>query len=122
MSVGKKVLVVDDDPDILEALQLTFESADFVTKTLAKGEETYELVDEFQPDIIVLDVVLSGKDGRHICKNLKLGESTKNIPIVMISAHPDAKKSTLAVGADDFLAKPFTIKELIEMVKKYTVN
>lgn len=114
--MNKKVLIVDDDPDILEALKLTFEMDGYETHTITKGEETYEQVEQFKPDIIVLDVLLSGKDGRTICKNLKNDKNTSTTPIIMISAHPDADKSTKEVGADDFLAKPFDTHVLISKV------
>ncbi len=119
MAIIKKVLIVDDDPDILEALQMTFESNGYTTETITNGEETYKLVGEFGPHVIVLDVLLSGNDGRVICKNLKTDTKTKHIPIIMTSAHPDAAKSTIEVGADEFVAKPFDINELIKTVEKY---
>lgn len=114
----KKVLIVDDDVDILDALQMTFESWDFETRTVSKAEETFTQVEEFKPDVIVLDVLLSGKDGRVICKNLKNNTFAKHIPIIMVSAHPDAARSTIAAGANDFVAKPFDIKTLLHTVQK----
>jgi len=115
----KKILVVDDDVDIGEALQFTFNSAGYKTKTLTKGEEIYKMVDIFKPDAIVLDVLLSGKDGRTICKNLKATEKTKHIPILMMSSNEDIGKSTIKVGANNFLAKPFDIYTLIETVEGF---
>jgi DNA-binding response OmpR family regulator len=64
----KKVLVIDDDPDILEAVQLVLESGGFDSQASTKGEETYTKVHSYQPDLIILDVLLSGNDGRTICK------------------------------------------------------
>jgi len=64
----------------------------------------------------VLDILLSGKDGRAICRKLKSQADTRHIPIVMISAHPDAEQSVTAVGADAFVAKPFAIDELLNTV------
>lgn len=112
----KKVLIVDDDIDILEVMNLLFEFSGYQTKTLPDAEYTYKFVDEFKPDAIILDVMLSGYDGREICRQLKSTDRTKKIPIIMISAHPDAAKSTKQAGADDFLAKPFDIHELMEKV------
>ena len=118
---AKKILVVDDDPDILDALQLTLEDAGYVVTTTEKGEYAENLRDTNGglPDVIILDVLLSGKDGRIICQKLKSREDTKHIPILMISAHPHAKQSVKAVGADDFVAKPFDIDELLAKVAKY---
>ena len=118
---AKKILVVDDDPDILDALQFMLEDAGYEVKTTEKGEYAENLHDTNGglPDVIILDVLLSGKDGRLICQKLKSQEETKRIPIIMISAHPNAKQSVSAVGADDFMAKPFDMDELLATIAKY---
>src|SRR5215471_383704 len=118
---AKRILVVDDDPDILDALQILLEFAGYDVKTTEKGEYVENLRDMNGglPDLIILDVLLSGKDGRLICQKLKSQDDTKLIPILMISAHPNAKQSVTAVGADDFMAKPFDMDEFLEKVAKY---
>ena len=118
---AKKILVVDDDPDILDALQITLEDAGYEVTTTEKGDYAENLRDTNGglPDVIILDVLLSGKDGRLICRKLKGQEDTRHIPILMISAHPTAKRSVQAVGADGFLAKPFDIDELLAKVAEY---
>ena len=118
---AKKILVVDDDPDILDALQITLEDAGYDVTTTEKGDYAENLRDTNGgfPDVIILDVLLSGKDGRIICQKLKSQENTRHIPIIMISAHPGAKQSVKAVGADDFLAKPFDIDDLLVKVEQY---
>jgi len=118
----KKILILDDDPDILEVLQLLLESTGYVALTLSNGEEAYKFVKEFQPEVIILDMLLSGKDGRIICKNLKNDDNTQHIPIIMISAHPDAPTTTIASGANDFLAKPFDIDDILEKIEKFFPN
>lgn len=115
----KKVLVVDDDPDIVEAVQMILESEGYNSDMTTKGEETYEKIKSYKPDLIILDVLLSGNDGRTICKNLKAAPKTKKIPIIMISAHPSAKNSIKQCGADSFVAKPFSVEELLDEIKKY---
>lgn len=119
--MNKKILVVDDDPDILDAIAFMLEDAGYELKTTEKGEYAENLQDKngSLPDLIILDVLLSGKDGRTICKKLKNQKETKHIPIIMISAHPDAEKSSKAVGADYFLAKPFDVNTLLSKVQKY---
>ncbi len=116
----KKVLIIDDDSAILEALQLTFDSFGYKTNALAKGEEAINEAFKFKPDLIILDVLLSGIDGKVVCKNIKEDPKLKKIPIVMISAHPDVKKSALDAGANDFLEKPFDLDILIKKVEKLT--
>lgn len=114
----KKVLLIDDDESILDAISLILEDEGYLIKTTLKGEEAYHTVAEFMPDVILLDVLLSGKDGREICKNLKANPSLKHIPIILISAHPNAEKSIKTCGADYFLAKPFDTEILLKTVKK----
>jgi DNA-binding response OmpR family regulator len=118
---AKKILVVDDDPDILDALQFMLEDAGYEVKTTEKGEyaENLRVTNGGLPDVIILDVLLSGKDGWLICQKLKSQEETKRIPVIMISAHPNAKYSVSAVGADDFMAKPFDMDELLAKIAKY---
>ena len=115
----KKILVVDDDPDILEALQFMLEDAGYVVTTTEKGEYAENLHDTNGglPDVILLDVLLSGKDGRLICQKLKSQEETKHIPIIMMSAHNKARQSVASVGADDFIEKPFDSDELLAKIK-----
>jgi len=112
---------VDDDPDILDALEIILEFAGYEVKTTEKGEYVENLrdVNGGLPDLIILDVLLSGKDGRLICQKLKSQDDTKLIPIIMISGHPNAKQSVTAVGADDFMAKPFDMDEFLEKIAKY---
>lgn len=120
-AIGKRVLVVDDDPDILDALRFMLEDEGYAVATTEKGEHAENLHDGNGglPDLIILDVLLSGKDGRTICGNLKSRYDTRHIPIIMISAHPGAARSAREVGADDFLAKPWDIDALIAMVEKH---
>ena len=120
----KKILVVDDDPDILDALQFMLEDAGYSVKTTEKGEYAENLHDSTGglPDVILLDVLLSGKDGRLICQKLKSQEETRHIPIIMMSAHNNARQSVASVGADDFIAKPFEADELLEKIAKYCLS
>lgn len=117
----KNILVVDDDLDILDAIEWMLEDAGYRVQTSDRGDyaETLPEVGTTLPDLIILDVLLSGKDGRTICKFLKSEPNTRQIPIVMISAHPSAAKSVRAVGADDFVAKPFDIDVLLSTVQRH---
>ncbi len=114
----KRILIIDDDHDILEPISLILEAEGYVICTTEKGDEAYKNIDTFKPDLILLDILLSGNDGRTICKILKSQESTKHIPIVLMSAHPSAKLDALQSEANDFIAKPFETSELVEIVKK----
>lgn len=114
-----KLLIVDDDEDILEALKLVFESEKYKVKTLSKGELAFKTAVSFKPNAIILDILLSGVDGRVICKKLRVGTETKKIPIILFSAYAYSKKIASTYGADDFVSKPFDIQKLIEIVDKY---
>jgi CheY-like chemotaxis protein len=117
-----RVLVVDDDPDILDAIRFLLEDEGYAVTTTEKGEYAENLHDGNGglPDLIILDVLLSGKDGRTICQQLKNRPDTKHIPIIMISAHPDAETAAYAVGADHFVPKPFDMFSLLELVERFS--
>lgn len=114
----KKILIVDDDIDILEGLTFILTSEGYETQSLSKGEVVFTTLEEFQPDVILLDVLMSGSDGREICIQIKQDAKLRHIPIIMISAHPSAKKNSLECGAEEFLAKPFEIDELLKTVQR----
>lgn len=118
--MAKKVLVIDDDESILDAISLILDDAGCVVDTTPNGEETLQKVRSFQPDIVLLDILISGTDGREICQTLKQNEKTKQIPVVMISAHPSAQSGAIASGADGFLAKPFPSEKLLSVVEEHT--
>lgn len=115
----KKILVVDDEPDILEFLQVILEEEGYTVVTSDKGEYLEQLHNGGLPHLILLDVLLSGKDGREIVKYLKSQQETRHIPVIMFSAHPSAEETARQAGADDFLAKPFNIDVLLEKIAHY---
>ncbi len=118
-SKRKKILVVDDEQDILDFLQIILEEEGYVVITTDKGEYLEKLHNGGLPDVILLDMLLSGKDGREIVKYLKNQQETKHIPVVMFSAHPSAEESARRAGADDFVAKPFEIDLLLDKIAQY---
>lgn len=115
----KKILVIDDDPGILEALRAILEMAGYLVDTAREADELEGTDQENLPDLILLDMLLSGKDGRLIAKKLKNTPHTQNIPIIMLSAYPDAKEEIKAYGIDDFVAKPFNMDQLLTLIQKY---
>jgi DNA-binding response OmpR family regulator len=118
----KKILVVDDDDGILDAFQAMLESVGYTVAVCSDGECVNQFVEDDPPDLILLDVLLSGRDGREVCQELKKNEQTKAIPVIMVSAHPRVKQSTLDAGADDFLEKPFEMEELLAVVRRNLEN
>lgn len=121
-SLETTILVIDDNADILDALSLLLSENGYHVITSEKGDYAENLKNHEGdlPDLIIMDVLLSGKDGRQITRILKNDDHTKHIPIILISAHPSAEKSIHECGADAFLAKPFDIEELLNMIRSYT--
>jgi DNA-binding response OmpR family regulator len=112
------IAVVDDNPDILDAIKILLEQENYHVLVSQDGV----LLENFPhdlPDLILLDVLLSGKDGRDICRTLKANSLTKKIPVIILSAHPSAGENAVACGADDFVAKPFEIEVLLKKIRKH---
>ena len=124
MNKTRDVLIADDNPAITEALSLMLEDAGYTIRKLHAGVSFETMLDMIQkdvPGVLLLDIWMSGTDGRDICKHLKNQETTRNIPIILISANSDLQRIAQEVGADDYLAKPFGMKEVIAKVGKYFV-
>lgn len=118
--MNKKILIVDDDLAILEAISIALELENYKTKLLTNGDEVLSVSKDYKPDAILLDILLSGEDGRNIAKILKADEETCNIPIIIMSAHPTAKQTIKEIGVNDFIAKPFDLDKLLDTLKKHT--
>lgn len=113
----KNILVVEDNHAILDVITLILESEAFNVEGLNMGVNFINHVDEFKPDVIVMDIMLPDIDGRVLLKELKEREDTKHIPVLMISARYNENNYTLDnLSADDFMAKPFNIDELMDKV------
>lgn len=117
---GKKILLVDDDPGIVDAMLLILEDEGYQVHALTDGTQVLTTADEFQPDIILLDILISGTDGRDICRALKHNEQFQHIPVILVSAHPSTKQSALKSQADDFMEKPFDFDVLLKKIEHYT--
>lgn len=115
----RRILIVDDDPDILESLHIILEDEGYEVATSDKGDILTRLHNGELPHLIILDVLLSGKDGREIVRWLKSQQATRQIPILMFSAHPGAEEAALQAGADDFLDKPFNIETFLAKVARF---
>ena len=115
----KKILIIDDNVGILFAVRKALEVKGYevITSETFPGV-TY--VENISPDLLLLDVSLVGQDGRQVAKELKADNKTNRIPIVMLTAYPNARELALEAGADDFLSKPFELKDLWNISEKYT--
>ena len=119
----KKIVLVEDEPDILKTLQVFLQSEDFQVLTAVDGMQGLNMAREEEPDLIILDIMLPKLDGYKVCAMLKLDEKYKRIPIVMFTARAQKADKEIGegVGADAYITKPFdpealltTIKELIK--------
>jgi CheY-like chemotaxis protein len=118
----KKILLIDDDPDVQTVLKITLQQQGFCVETASrKGEALQKLAAE-QPSLILLDVLLSGDDGRELCREIKAMPATKDIPVIMFSGHPSAGVQYEAWGADDFIAKPFNTPTLLEKLNRQLIG
>jgi signal transduction histidine kinase len=119
MTRKNKILIVDDAVDTVDLLKKRFGAEGYDTAEAYNGEEGLKKVAEFNPDLIVLDIMMPKIDGYEVCQRLKSDESTKYIPILMLTAKGEVehKVKGLDIGADDYLAKPFDYKELSARVR-----
>ncbi len=118
--MGKTIMVVDDDEGILDGFEAMLEGEGY--KVITSPDPDYlKSLNQDYPDLILLDVLLSGVDGREVCKRLKNNKDTKHIPIILMSAAPDVEKSAKEC-ADNFLKKPFEMDEVLKVIKKYIVS
>jgi DNA-binding response OmpR family regulator len=111
-----KVLIIDDNEDILYMLKAMLQMKHFDVTIKQNVDNLEEELTTLQPSVILMDMLLSGADGREVCKSLKENESFAAIPIIMISAHSHARGECLEAGANQFLAKPFDMQEIFEAV------
>lgn len=113
---GIKILLVDDEPNILEFLEMGLINEGFEVATAQDGMTAITLTKQFQPHIVILDVMMPGMDGFEVCRMLK---KTENVAIIMLTAKEevDDRVKGLTLGADDYMAKPFSFEELLARIQ-----
>lgn len=118
--MGKKILVIDDEPLVVEVLKIRLKMNNYEVITASDGTEGIERAITEKPDLIILDVVMPGLDGYQVCQKLKEDRNTKTIPIIMLTAlgQSPGRKKGYSLGADDYLFKPFDDQELLNSVEK----
>jgi DNA-binding response OmpR family regulator len=115
--MNKKIVIFDDDQDILTALESVLDFVDWDLLTFSSGQDAVQVITKEKPDLILMDVMLDGVDGREICRSVKEDNDLKHIPIILISGEQDAAVlEEQDFGPNDFLSKPFNIGELIDKV------
>ena len=114
-----KILVVEDEPDILEVMQYNLEREGYKVVACRNGEQGLSRIRTDNPDLVILDLMLPGMDGVEVCRQVKSDPVTRSIPIIMVTAKAAESDIVLGlgIGADDYLGKPFSPRELIARVK-----
>jgi DNA-binding response OmpR family regulator len=117
--MAKKVLIADDEPNIVMSLQFLMEAAGYEVRTVADGEAALGVLHDFRPDLVLLDVMMPTRNGYEICQAIRETPALRGIKVVMLTAKGrdiDAEKG-LALGADEYVTKPFATKDLVAKVK-----
>ena len=117
--MSRKILIADDDPGIVDVTKIILEQAGFEVLTAPNVSTTISLLKKHRPNLLLLDIWLAGENGAHLAIAQKKDQETKKIPIILVSANNDVEKMARETGADDFIAKPFDIDHLEQMVYKH---
>lgn len=117
----QSVLVVDDEPNIVLSLEFVVKQAGFDVRVARDGESALSAMEENLPDLVLLDVMMPKRDGYDVCQTIRADPRLKDVKIIMLTAkgrEVDREKG-IALGADDYIIKPFSTREVIEKVRRY---
>jgi len=119
-----KILIIDDERDIVNTLTLMLKARDYTVSTALDGQEGLEKAKNERPNLILLDIMMPGMDGYNVCMKLKSDRETRNIPVVIVSAKAERESiiKCHSIGASDFIAKPFNFPTLLGKLGKYINN
>ena len=118
MVTKQRILVVDDDSGVLEAIKIILVDSGFKVKTIMRADEFEKVMTSFRPDLVMLDIWMPKISGEELCRKIKGNDDLKKIPVVLLSASNRTEKISKKCKADDYLTKPFDMEELIETVKR----
>jgi DNA-binding response OmpR family regulator len=116
----RKILIADDEPNIVTALEFLLKRAGYDVRTAANGDEALALVESFAPDLVLVDIMMPGKSGYEVCQRMREAPQWRHIKIVMVTAKGrEAEVSKgLSLGADLYITKPFSTQELIAAIER----
>ena len=112
----KNILVIDDDDSVRSVLEDILIYSDFNVKSASDTKDIFGTIKDFKPDLVLMDYILSGVNGGEICHQIKVNNQTAHLPVILISAYPKVLQSLGDYGCDQFIAKPFDIKALVDTV------
>jgi len=120
MEMANKILVVDDEPNIVLSLEFLMKQAGFQVRTASDGEAALAAIAAEQPDLMLLDVMMPRKNGYEVCQAVRANPDWKGIRIIMLTAkgREVEREKGLALGADDYITKPFSTQEVVERVRE----
>ena len=115
------ILVADDEPSILLSLQVLLQKAGFVVRVARDGEEAMAALEESTPSLILLDAMMPKRDGFDVCQTIRANPAYKDLPIIMLTAKSRdvEREKGMALGATDYITKPFSTRDLVSTVRKY---
>jgi two-component system, OmpR family, alkaline phosphatase synthesis response regulator PhoP len=118
------VLLVDDEPNIVLSLEFLMKQAGYDVRVARDGDAALAAIKERAPDIVLLDVMTPGRDGYDVCQTIRANPAWKNIKIIMLTARSREveREKGLALGADDYITKPFSTRELVDCVKRHLAD
>jgi len=114
--MAKRILVLDDNLDILEVVHETLTYEDFEVQSTSRGDSVMALAEAFLPDLVILDYRVAGLNGGELCLEIKSHPKFKNTPVIIYSAYINDNSELLAYGCDAIINKPFDLTELVEKV------
>jgi DNA-binding response OmpR family regulator len=117
----KRLLILDDDKDILDVMHEIFNDEGYEVKTIENADNILNDIANYRPDIILLDYILNGINGGEICHQIKTNETTCTIPIIIVTAYSKVINSLGSYGCDGFVSKPFEIAELVQQVNELLI-
>ena len=117
--MAKNIYIVEDEPDIREALAYNFKKEGFNTFEFSNGDDCLQAIYKKKPDVLILDIMLPGISGLDVCREIRSNEALSNIAIIMLTAKGEEIDRIVGfeLGADDYVTKPFSVRELILRVK-----
>jgi DNA-binding response OmpR family regulator len=115
-----RILIVDDEPNIVLALELLMKREGYTVQSVDDGQKAFDAVREFRPDLILLDIMMPKMDGYEVCQRIRADASLKDISIIMLTAkgREVEREKGLALGADYYVTKPFSTREVMMMIKE----
>lgn len=114
--MAKKILILDDNEDILEMMKVALEDEGHEVECMVNTNDIYKTISHTKPDLLIVDYILPGINGGELCHQVKTNPKTEHIPVIMVSGHQRVLQSLGTYGADVFIAKPFSLEDIVNNV------